>query len=232
MARLRRKRKDDAELDLDSLMDILTCSIGVMVAVVLVAVLDARSAAINVTLPMAQDPPEASTRKVMLCSDGQLRPFEFGRALEVLVGEGRITFEGLPRRVAQANEAEVTDGFFDYRFEMGERRRGLQIFRSADLIAEPRTGARPFRLEELEEDPSRFLDKLEALRAEGPIWVAFLVDEESIPLFRKARELVASRGIPSGWDPGRPRFPHRETVLGGEPGTTGGPGFLDKITNP
>ena len=61
-----RKRKSTI-LDLDSLMDVLTCSVGVMLFIVIFAVLEVRGSSILIFTPLERDPPEGSTRIFVLC---------------------------------------------------------------------------------------------------------------------------------------------------------------------
>ena len=214
MARRRQARCIDSSLNLDSLMDILTCSVGVMVITVVLALMDARSAAVNVTLPLAQTPPVEAVRKILLCKEGRVRLFDFTYARQLLVNGQKVSYRGLPNLVQRANNQEISDAFFNYRFRLKEWSSVRGNHRGVEMIVEGRVNAHGFDLAQLKEDPSEFEALFHGL-SESTIWIAFLVDEQSIPVFREARAIVNKMGIRTGWDPGRLKFPYRVMVIGG-----------------
>jgi hypothetical protein len=82
-----------------------------------------------------------------------------------------------------------------------------------------------YSAEDLEGDPASLAQLLERVSEDGA-WVAFLVDDDSLAVFREARTIASRLGIPSGWDPGTLSFPHREALTGGG---RGGPTRLGQI---
>ena len=226
MMRRRRRRGDEVGANLDSLMDILTCSVGVMFVVVILAVTQARGTSVRVRLPLVQEPPDNVERVLLLCRWGEIRPLRIDRWLGsalTIAQQGNITFNSLPRVVDQMNESLLEDPYFIYRFEMLENQRGLyERQRVAQIVinekAETPIGV---TLQSLREDP-RALQALLAELDPEKHWISFQVDAESIAIFREAREVVAELGFASGWDPAQLSFPMRETVLGGGP-SRGGP---------
>ena len=41
-------------------------------------------------------------------------------------------------------------------------------------------------------------------------WIAFIVDKESLEVFKKTREICIKRGLATGWDPGFIKFPYTD----------------------
>jgi hypothetical protein len=207
-------------MNLDSLMDILACSVGVMLVVVVLGLMQARSTNVTFFMPLAQKPPADADRVMVICKDGRARPMDLGPALDVLLAK-YATFDNIPGLVRRANDRSVNDGFFNYRFELREWQEGWQLRRRAvDIVVEERPGATGFDVEALKADPAAFVAALRG-REDRDIWVAFSVDENSLEVFREARAVLAAHEIATGWDPGFIAFPYKETVLGGDPKAAG-----------
>lgn len=221
MSRPRHRPSLADEVSLDSLMDILACSVAVMLIVVLLGLMQARATSVTVFMPRAQKPPAAANRVLVICKAGRVRPMDFGQALGAVVAK-KVTFNNIRGLVKRANGRGLNDGFFDYRFELREWQEGWQVRRRAvDMVVEERPGATGFDVEALKADPAAFIASLRG-REGRDIWVAFSVDEDSLEVFREARAVLAAHGIATGWDPGFIAFPYKETVLGGGP-TAAGP---------
>jgi hypothetical protein len=211
------------ELSLDSLMDILTCSVGLLMMVVVLALMQARESRISVHMPLAQDPPQGAARRILVCKDGRVRLMDFDGAVDHLLASGTVTFDGVPDLVTRANAKPFTDGYFDYAFEYSDEHELLLTRRKIEITIKERTVTTGHDLEELEERPSGFREMVMDLARKERIWIAFHVDQKSLAVFREARAIIADLGIATGWDPGDMSFPHKQTVLGGGPRGSAGP---------
>lgn len=225
MTRRRRNRTSEVGANLDSLMDILTCSVGVMFIVVILAVTEARGTSVRVRLPLAQKPPANVERVLLLCRNGVVRPFRIDLWVDGaarIANERGVTYNNLPGVVDAMNEALLDDPYFTYRFEMRETERGYyERQRIAQIVVDEKAETEPgLTLQTLRDDPASvrsLLGDLDPARH----WISFQVDAQSIAVFREARMAVADLGFASGWDPTSWSFPLRDTVLGGGPGGNG-----------
>jgi len=226
MMRRRKRQGGDIGANLDSLMDILTCSVGVMFVVVILAVTQARGTSVRVRLPLVQEPPDDVERVLLLCRWGEIRPLRIDRWLGnalTIANQSSITYNSLPRVVDKMNASVLEDPYFTYRFEMRESERGYyQRQRFAHIVINEKVDT-PIgvTMQSLRADPQALHSLLQGLDPEK-YWISFQVDAESIAIFREARTMVAELGFASGWDPAEWSFPLRETVLGGGP-SSGGP---------
>ena len=74
MYRPRRSRTTVDNLNLDSLMDVLSCSVGVMLFIVVFAVIEARGTnVLEYSPPLLREPPGNSQRILALCKDERVR---------------------------------------------------------------------------------------------------------------------------------------------------------------
>ncbi len=213
----RSTRKDTTHLlNLDSLMDVLTCSVGVMVFVVIFAVLEARGANITMITPLMRDPPKNSTRVLVLCQKGKVRFLDFSPALEkMLKGAGKVAYKSLPELVKTANDRKVKDHYFRYSLEIKEWEVAFgQVRRAVVLIIKELEGKKGETSEQLAAGSSQYETTLSRYSVKDN-WLAFAVDEKSIEVFREARELALNQGYAAGWDPTYFAFPYKEVVLGG-----------------
>lgn len=217
----KRKRLFTNDINLDSLMDILTCSFGVMLFVVIFAVLEARGVNIKMLTPLAQDPPKGSERILFVVNNGRIRFFDVQRSVDKLIGKSRVTFESVPNLVKQANEKKITDQYFSYSLEYNEWMEGNSFFgtttrRSVSLIVKEKEAAYGDTLEQLQQGSSEFKDIIKRFD-KSKSWIAFSLSEDSLDVFREARSIAIQNGFRTGWDPGFIHFPYKEVILGGGP---------------
>ena len=116
----RKQNKNHFEnLDLDSLMDIMTCTVGLMLFIVIFAVLEAHGTRIKMFTPMVKDAPVEYERKLFLCQDGKIVLFDFKPAKDNLLGNWKINYNNVPSIVRSANAKNIKDDFFSYSFKPG-----------------------------------------------------------------------------------------------------------------
>lgn len=195
----------------DSLMDLLACTVGVLLLVVLLAVLEFRGNSFRLVMPYAEEPPAGRPRMLLLCQQGRVRFYDSDRCLDrLLEGFDKVrTYQGLNAWVRQANAREVKDPNFVYGFNYTppEFFWGYLIrYPVLELVIKERPGYMGETLEEFAE-PESVLKR--QLAAENPehLWVSCAVDEESIELFRTIRQYCLEEGFLVGWDPGDFEFP-------------------------
>lgn len=217
MYRSGRSRKRTEDMNLDSLMDVLSCSVGVMLFIVIFAVIEAKGTNVLIySPPLLREPPANSSRVLVLCREGRVRMLDAGKALEQLLGEiGKLTYDGVPTFVNEANRKNVSDENFSYRLvyrdeEYGEFKRKRVI----SLRVEEMPGVSGESSNDLVSALSVFERSLSGLDRKRH-WIAFGVDSESVEVFREARTIAMERGFSTGWDPVSIEFPYEEVVLGG-----------------
>lgn len=217
MYRPRRTRTTGDELTLDSLMDVLTCSVGVMLFVVIFAVIEAKGTSVIVfSPPFLREPPGSSHRVLALALDGRVRILDARAAVERLTEDFvQLTYEDVPAFVDAANRKGVSDGHFSYRLvyrdeEAGEFRRKRVISVQVDELPGV-TGDSPDDLASGASAFERSLAQLDKNRH----WLAFGVDADSVEVFRAARAIAMDRGFATGWDPVSMAFPYEEVIIGG-----------------
>jgi len=217
MYRFRRSRRSDDDLSLDSLMDVLSCSVGVMLFIVIIAVIEARGT--NILLyspPLLREPSQDSQRLLALCQGGTVRILDIATALQQLMGNTtQLKYDDVPRFVEEANSRNISDGAFNYRLVFRDEPYGEDNRkRVVSIRVEARPGNDGETPDELGEGLSEYERTLAALD-EDSNWVAFGVDGDSLEVFRKARSIALERGFSTGWDPLSVEFPYEEVILGG-----------------
>jgi hypothetical protein len=212
------KKKISGNLNLDSLMDILTCTVGLMLFIVTFAMLEAQGVRFKMTTPIVQDAPDYSNRKFFICSDSTIRFLDLEHAVNELFGDWKLTYRNVPSVVKSANEKQVADRYFTYRLDYNEWTRendkgDLTRSRSISLIIDKRSDAAGETIGEIRQADSYFMMQLKKFNPEKA-WVVFSVDGKSLEIFRAARQLCQEREIETGWDPGKIEFPYREVIVG------------------
>lgn len=228
---MHRKSKRAAEsgiLNLDSLMDILSCLVGVMLFLVMYTVLELGSATYHAAIPIVRDPPPGSRRVVVLCDHGTVRVLDIRAPLaELLSGfEIVVAFSEVPVFL-RGNRLAPTDQYFRYELKY-EDRLSRELLGTLDLQIHERTGVVGDSIHQLGEG-SRYATLLEELNPEDS-WLAFAVDSTGVDVFRRARELAIARGFTTGWDPFSLNFPLTHALSGG--GAEDGPSPRSTLSKP
>ena len=185
-------------LDLDSLMDILSCLVGVMLFLVIYTVLELGSAAYQAEVVVSAAAAPDSRRVVVLAEGGTVRVLDARPALgELLSGFEIVQSVSEVGTFVEASQVVPTDPHFRYSLTH-EVRSTTDLLAMLDLIVEEIPGAVGESTSGLG-DGSRYLAALAALDPQES-WLAFAVDSTSVDVFRRARELAIERGFATGFD--------------------------------
>jgi hypothetical protein len=197
MYRRPRLRDRSVGLDLDSLMDILSCLVGVMLFLVIYTVLELGTAAYSAEVVVSPNRSLDSRRVLVLAEGGTVRMLDVRRPLsELLAGFEIVRSVPEVELFVEASRTSPADPHF--RFSLGyETRSTTDLLGLVDLVIDERANAPGDDLRD--PDGSTYLAALEALDPQTS-WLAFAVDEESVDVFRVAREWAIERGFSTGFD--------------------------------
>jgi hypothetical protein len=193
------KQKDRSDvLDLDSLMDILSCLVGVMLFLVIYTVLELGSAAYQAEVVVSPAAAPNSRRVVVLAEEGTVRVLDARPALgELLSGFEIVRSIAEVDLFVEASQSVPTDPHFRYSLAH-EVRSSTDLLAMLDLVVEEIPGTVGDNLGGTA-DESSFIEALDALDPRES-WLAFAVDSTSVDVFRRARELAIERGFATGFD--------------------------------
>jgi hypothetical protein len=193
------KHKDrSGVLELDSLMDILSCLVGVMLFLVIYTVLELGSAAYQAEVVVSPNAAPNSRRVVVLAEAGTVRVIDVRPALAELLSGFEIV-QSIPevRLFVEASQTTPTDPHFGYSLAY-EARATTDLLGMLDLVIGERPTAVGDSMGQLT-DGSRYGEALARLDPQES-WLAFAVDSTSIDIFRRAREMAIERGFATGFD--------------------------------
>jgi hypothetical protein len=196
----RRKRNQEGSgpLDLDSLMDILTDLVAVIVFIVMYAVMELGSQAYRAEVVVSREPTPGSQRVVVVCEAGTVRVLDVRPALrELLNGYDIVRSVDEIERFIASNASVPTDRHFSYTL-LHEFRSTTDLYAMLDLQIDELPGTVGDSIQQLD-GASRFAATLRELDP-GEVWLAFVVDTASVDVFRQARDMAIAAGFPSGFD--------------------------------
>jgi len=204
---LRNKRENNLnDNNLDPLMDVLTCTVGVMLFVVIFTVMEARSVSYKLVTPIqSAEIPTSKSRLLLICKDGKIKPMNLNNAYENLKMNS-ITYDNMPQIIQEANKNGSDDAYFDFKYELVEKRTYWADERWPIIhIYEKKQGGDDKI--SIKEEESNIRKMINALNPDLS-WIAFAIcDEASIEVFREARDIANAKGISNGWDPYKISFP-------------------------
>lgn len=205
MYRPKRTPQRSVILDLDSLMDILSCLVGVMLFLVIYTVLELSSAAYQAEVLVSRERVPGSERVVVIAQEGTVRTLDPRPPLRELLSGFEIveTFADLQTFVDAARRSP-TDPYFTYslRYELRATATPLELldFEIAEL-----PGTVGDSIHQIGPG-SRYAEALDRLDP-GTAWISFAVDSTSGDIFRRAREMAIARGFATGFDEIELTFP-------------------------
>ena len=198
MYRKPRARPEGAALDLDSLMDILSCLVGVMLFLVIYTVLQLGSTAYQAEVVVSRERVVGSERVVVVANDRTVRVLDVRGPLAELLSGFEIVqaYTEVPVFV-EAIERTPSDAHFTYGLAY-RARSTTELLGFLDLVIGERPDMVGDSLHELGPE-SRYAEALRRLDPER-VWLAFAVDGDSGDIFRRAREMAIASGFATGFD--------------------------------
>jgi len=208
----RRRRRKDFSLSFDSLLDILSNVVGLMVVIAGITALDSRNVTISLGTPILRDPPQGAKRILFECRDNRVVPVDeqaidksIIRCLKTYQKKNkgkRATVGDLARLFKQADVGSKC-----YRVE-------VDAGRNVAFLYQPRQaeqGEPGARIRKPGSDYGRIINSLDAERQ----FVFFIVRSDSFEVFRTARRIARDLGLATGWHPIAPDDPLRFNPSGG-----------------
>lgn len=215
MYRKPRYRDRSGELDLDSLMDILSCLVGVMLFLVIYTVLELGSASYEARVPVVRALPVGSDPVIVLAERATVRAVDVrGPLNRLLSGVEIVPVQDVPIFLEQANARSESDPWFDYSLSFDGRfvqfgdplgTLSLEIVERPDVVGDS--------LHQLDRD-SRYAALLADLDP-GEHWIHFEVDSASVVEFQRARDMAIADGFTVQWTPKEIAFPFTHRLAGG-----------------
>lgn len=198
MYRKTRIQEGGGLLNLDSLMDILSCLVAVIVFIVMYAIMELSSQAYQAEVVVSPEAAPGSQRVVVVCEAGTVRLLDVRPALrDLLNGYEIVQSVGEIERFIESNQRRPTDRHFSYAL-LHEFRPTTDFYAMLDLQIDEIPGAVGDSIHQLG-GASRFASALRELDP-SDVWLAFAVDTASVDVFRQARELAIAAGFATGFD--------------------------------
>lgn len=205
------------EINFDSLMDILTSVVGVIVIIVLFTVITAKgkmvskNVAVRVNAPFLRKPPPNLTSKVFICQSGKIYYYGVGEAFEKMK-EG-VKVNNISDLASTVNEKNIQDEDFFYKLLVYTSGTPMVIIK-VDMKKEGGDW-----MENLLKVDGMYLTRLDSFN-KYQHWIHFLVDGQSLEVFDLAKRIAEQEGFFVGWEPLKMVFPHRECLEGCPSGAT------------
>jgi len=214
MKRYRRRVDASPLMQVDSLMDILTCTVGIMVVVAMFSAIESSDISFRLFRPMVQAAPEKMSRRLVIVSDETARFLESGsvvREFAKFINEKDVDYFSMPQFAEEFNQLGLKDAWFEYSIDVTTDLFSFPSTRYWQLLVSEREGRKGESADDAGHVGSAFLTTLENFDP-GKDWIWFLVAPDSIEAFRSLRQIVAQKGFVNGWDALDFQFPVRERL--------------------
>ncbi|MEA3400529.1 MAG: hypothetical protein U9R79_04720 [Armatimonadota bacterium] len=213
----RRRSRTRQGVDVNSLADIVTCSVGIVLLMMLQGVLASGDIVAKRRLPKLHE--SGKERIYALCEGNTVRPFRLQPLVEDLVEQvpPPTTYHSVPSFIDRWDGKTLSDGYVVVEGFAGYLQTDLlfQSQRSLDVGVHirpaPGGGADlPAEVADRDSHLNRMLDELDPEEH----YVSFIVDPGSIEVFLAAADVLDARGFGMGWQPFIPTWPLSERLTG------------------
>ncbi len=199
-----RSREDESIVSLDSFMDIVTNTLGLLILVATLTVISSRDMKISLGSPMMSEADEDLTCVFIECRNNRVVPIADDRIDDernaIIDSEAPIRERIL--MVRRFNEREVSNEYhrFEFRPKTGTRSADNRTVVVPEVILTPTGPNVGDTVSDMEEPDCKFASQLAELSPDTH-WVHFLVREDSFEALRAARALATKMGYQTGWTP-------------------------------
>jgi hypothetical protein len=215
---IKKRKHNEIVLSLDSLMDILACTVGLVIVIVVFMLIQTHGVRIQVGLPLASDPPENAKRVIILCTRDGIRCLKIDEVLlELVKNMEKLENRGSPLSrielaVEGVNKKYVEDVYFEYKLIFTIEQFGNITIPFLKFKVTEKPGVTGETAEGIVASDSHFQRMLSELDP-ADHWLAFSVDSDSLNLFKAARRLAREKGFAVGWDPNSIEVPFITTLF-------------------
>jgi hypothetical protein len=196
-----RRSRQNSTLSFDSLLDILSNVVGLMILVAVVTVLNSRDITISLGTPILQDPPERAERILFECHDNRV-VYVDEKTIDDQIANCIVAYK--KKHQKRPGRGELPELF--RRADVGSQnyRVKVEVGRSAtSFIYELRKPDLGETVADLHDPQSEYAGIVGSLDPRT-YFVFFIVRNDSFEAFRAARRMAGARGLATGWHP-RPR---------------------------
>ncbi len=213
-------KQDFSVSHLDPLLDILISVVGLMLVMVLFAVISARGkmitqdVSVTVFAPKLQNTSPEAQRSLYICQDGRISHLDIEAIMNRLT-QLHDQSDNASEFYAKIKHRVFKDQYFSYTIktfampdQLIRRRESAPV-----VVAEIVPIVRGESLHQLNSPKSKIAASLLNTNVSNA-WVHFLVDANSIEVFRAARKIAKQSGAVVGWEPIKITYPRQECLIG------------------
>ena len=183
---------------LDSLVDIVANSLGILVLVATLSVLGSHGMKIDLGTPIIREAPEGLERIDFECRENRVIPIDFScvEPDRKAIHDSTASIEERRGMIRRFNERRVSSGF--HWFELRERAIGGRLLTNTTL--KPLDHPVGDTASDLKAPPCEFSRRLADLDPQTH-FLTFYVQPDSFEVFRMARKLAKEQDFEVGWRP-------------------------------
>jgi hypothetical protein len=187
---------------LDSLVDIMTNSLGVLILAATLTVVGRSAIKMDLGTPIIRDARPGTTPVAFECRGNRIVPIDLAFLDEhkAPIRELSISSEERERRVRDFNARHVSNGFHMFEFRNARvSRDAMGQFVLMDTIIRPADRPSGDTVEDLKDAKCEFRRRLTKLDP-GRNYIRFIARPDSFEILRAARQEAVDAGFDIGWD--------------------------------
>ena len=206
---------------MDSFLDIVTNTLGLLVLISALTIITTRDIKINLGTPIIAPAPEGKTRVLFECRGNRIIPVEEDyceeEVKEILESDASVSRK--KQMVEELNDRWITNGYHRFAFralDLSGFRRNLVY---PALTLHPLGGKTGDNISALRTPTAEYNRRLSELDPDEH-WLCFIAREDSFEALRVARKIAKKQGFQVGWDPFPKKLDISFSPFGGGKGGT------------
>ncbi len=225
---MRRRREDSDPVSLDSFVDIVTNTLGLLILVTALVLVGNRGMRVSLPAPVMKPPAEGKERVIFECRLQRVVPLSTERANGIADEfwnkfrredhDRRELKEIFERRVEELNESDMpTTEYHRYRWDAELVRSPFGYYLRSSMVVTPNKKDSGDRVSSLLGSDCEFVRQLDELDPEKH-WLFIITRSDSFDVMRVVRRIAEEKGFEVGWHP----MENGKEIVFSEGGSQGG----------
>jgi len=189
---------------MDSFLDIVTNTLGLLILIAALTIITTRDIKISLGTPMMAPAPKAKTRVMFECRGNRIIPIEEDYCEDEMkdIIESEAPVWRRKQMVRELNDRRITDGYYRFAYDALPLRTvsdNREVIYPA-LTLRPLEGKLGDTISMLRDPQAEYNKRLSDLDPDEH-WLCFIARKDSFEALRVARKIARKQGFQVGWDP-------------------------------
>ncbi len=226
------QKKTSSSASTDSLLDVITAIVGIILVFVLFTVISAQGEMrslnqdMRIYAPLLKNGAQDLNREIVVCAKGQARLLQIDKIAQTVVDEIETSKHPL-ETISDFEGKSLEDGYFVYNLKTYADMTSIVQMRDQTpaIVAQISFRSRGENVDNFGNSDSQLSSDIKRLSENGS-WIHFLIDGGCVDAYHRMSAFARQHGGTVGWEPLNFGFPISECLFGCASSGTGGFNYI------